>query len=132
MPNRYQKRSKPVDAGRTTVKQVKETRDYVKIVSKLMRISISDDIRALVKALPFEGTLEEVQEDGFAYAAKGKIRVGARLLPVKVTVQATRSGVTAEILSREARLDFRYSYGTRKDRADCVEAAREAVRLCLN
>lgn len=104
----------------------------MKIVSRLVRISISDDIRALVTAMPFEGTLEEVQEDGFAYVAMGRIRVGARLLPVKVTVQATRTGVTAGIASKKAGLDFKFRYGTQKDRADCVKAAKEALRLCLN
>jgi hypothetical protein len=107
-------------------------RERVKIVSRLVRISISDDIRTLATSLPFEGTLEEVQEDGFAYSARGKIRVGARLLPVTVAVLASNSGVTAEVTSRPAGLRFKAGYGTSKDRKDYVEGVKEALRLCLN
>ena len=110
----------------------REMTEYVNIVSKLVRLSISDDIRSLVMALPFEGTLEEAQREGVTYLAYGYIRLGARLLPVKVTVQAARSGVTMEISSKSGNLRFKHRYDSKMAREACVEAAKEALRLCLN
>lgn len=102
-----------------------------KVVSKLYRIQLTDDLREMIQKLPVRG-LKETQEGDYVYAGSGEVEVGSFHYPVWIRVRSEDGGLTAVIEAPKAYLELQAPFGTKEERRDFPKAVRKAVSDCLN
>ena len=102
-----------------------------KMVSKLHRLELTDDLRKMLMGLPVR-KLVETQVGNHVYLADGEIMVGSRYFPVRIRVWTDGDGLRARVKALRAGLDVELPFETEGDRKAFPAAVQEAAEKCLN
>lgn len=102
-----------------------------KVVSKLHRLELTDDLRKMLMRLPVRG-LVETQIGNHIYLADGELMVGSRYFPVRIRVWKNREGLQAQVKAPKAALDVQLPFEIKEDREMFPVKVREAAEKCLN
>lgn len=102
-----------------------------KVVSKLHRLELTDDLRKMLMRLPVKG-LVETQVGNHVYLADGELMIGSRYFPVRIRVWTDGDELKARVKAPKAGLDVQLTYETEEDREAFPAAVRKAAEKCLN
>jgi hypothetical protein len=102
-----------------------------KMVSKLYRLELTDDLRRVLMRLPVR-KLVETQVGNHVYMANGEIMVGPRYYPVRIRVWTDGSELMASVTAPRAGLEVELPFGTPEDRKAFPDAVHVAANNCLN
>ena len=106
-------------------------RKVPKMISKLCRLRLTNELEEMIRELPVKG-LEETQVGNHVYMGRGMIRVGTQDYPVQLRVWIDGDTMRAAVRAKRAGLEVYEVLGGPRDILELPEAVREAVRKCLN
>lgn len=107
------------------------TEKVPKVVSKLYRIQLTDDLKEMIQNLPVR-RLEETQEGNHVYMGMGEVKVGGRHYPVQIRVWSEGGSLLAMVAAPGVGLELRGPFETPEQRQGFPTAVRRAMSLCLN
>lgn len=100
-----------------------------KVVSKYLRLRMTDDLREMLKRIPVEG-VTETQAGSHIYMGSGRIRVGQRSYPVSVRVWMKQEEIWASVKSFGSRLSISSRFQNAVERRQFVSNVLEGVEKC--
>ena len=100
-------------------------RKVPKVVSKLCRLRLTDEIGRVIRQLPVRG-LEETQVGNHVYMGTGKIRIGSLDYDAKVRIWIDDGRMMAAVKALGAGLNVSAAM------TELPEAVQVAARRCLN
>jgi hypothetical protein len=100
-----------------------------KVVSKYLRLRMTDDLREMLRKIPVED-VTETQAGSHIYMGSGKVRVGPRTYPVIVRVWMKEDEVWASVRSFGSRLSISSRFRNAAERREFVSNVLEGVEKC--
>lgn len=103
-----------------------------RILSKLLRLKLTDEIRELVSLLPTKN-LRESHTENYVYYAIGEIKIGTKYYPVKIRIQLqSENCITVSVKSEKAGLSVVYPFNEPPVNRQAARKINEAVQNFWN
>jgi len=104
-------------------------RNVQKVVSKYLRLRMTDELREMIKKIPEVESLEETQAGNHIYLGNGKIRTRSGRSWVRVRVWMKGEEIWASVRSR-AGLSVAAPFRTVKERREFTKKIMEGIEKC--
>lgn len=102
-----------------------------KVVSKLIRIQIGDEIRGFLKGVPFV-SLKESQVGNHVYWAAGKLKLGSSSDGVTVRIWIEEEQIQLCVRTEKAGIEVKVPFGNKKERKEAAKAVIAAIQKTFN
>jgi hypothetical protein len=102
-----------------------------KILSKLYRLKLTDQIRTLIMALPAEN-LRETQVGNHVYYAKGQFKIGFKLYQGKIRIWLWNRNISVSVKSEEIGFQIICPFNNEQEQARASRVINAALRKHLN